>query len=147
MSAHFFFDATTGLWVSGEEEATGLGDVPIAVGDALVNAETPLEGGILCTRGQSVHTEEVSAKAVFPMRTYMRQHDDAVARQVQVRFERVRPSSHGAVERGHRVLREGRLVAPVADVHGQLMLAGQGGGYWGGDGAGGGGFFGSIPVC
>ncbi len=49
----------------------------------------------------------------------MRQHDDAVAGQVHVGLDGVGARSRGAVEGGHRVLRERRLVAPVPDVLGQ----------------------------
>ena len=49
----------------------------------------------------------------------MRQHDDAVAAEMQVGLDGVRAGVHGAAEGGHGVLREGRLVAPVRDVLGQ----------------------------
>lgn len=49
----------------------------------------------------------------------MRQHDDAVTRQVDVGLEGVGPRGQGAAEGRHGVLREGGLVAPVADVLGQ----------------------------
>jgi len=58
----------------------------------------------------------------------MRQHDDAVARQVDVGLEGVGTGGQGAAEGGHGVLREGGLVAPVADVLGQPRVAGGGGG-------------------
>ena len=49
----------------------------------------------------------------------MRQHDHAVAGQVHVCLDGVGAGRHGAVEPGHGILRERRLVAPVADVLGQ----------------------------
>ena len=55
----------------------------------------------------------------------MRQYDDAVARLMQVCLERVGPRRHGAVEGGHGVLREGCLVAAVADVLGQPRPCGR----------------------
>jgi hypothetical protein len=45
---------------------------------------------------------------------------------VQVRFEGVRTGGQGAVERGHGILRKGRLVAPVPDVQGQPRQSGRG---------------------
>ena len=45
----------------------------------------------------------------------MRQDDDAVGGQVQVRLDGVGADLDGALEGGHGVLGPGRLVAPVAD--------------------------------
>lgn len=51
--------------------------------------------------------------------THMRQHDDAVAGQVQVRLKGMCPPCYGALKRGHGVLGKRRLVAPVANIQGQ----------------------------
>jgi hypothetical protein len=45
---------------------------------------------------------------------------------MQVCFERVCPGRDGAVEGGHGILREGRLVAAVPDVLGQPRPCGPG---------------------